>query len=132
MASKHNLTKNQSLVFDRLVASAVPMSAYDLLDELRGNGLKAPLQIYRALEKLQEFDLVHRLESMNSFVACTGSHYHGADAGFVAFAICEACGNVSEFSDEIVQNQLMAWSKERQFSPHKTSLEIRGLCAACA
>lgn len=131
MASKENLTKNQSLVFDRLVASEGPMSAYDLLDELRGDGLKAPLQIYRALDKLQEIDLVHRLESMNSFVACAGPHCH-AETGFVAFAICESCGDVDEFSDETVQNRLLDWSKNRKFTPQKTSLEIRGLCSACA
>ncbi len=131
MVEKAGLTRNQSLVFDKLVASAGPMSAYDLLDELRGDGLKAPLQIYRALEKLQEIDLVHRLESINSFVACAGSHCH-AGSGFVAFAICETCGSVAEFSDVTVQNQLAAWSSERRFTPQKTSLEIRGQCAACS
>ena len=38
MTQEQKLTKNQTLVFDKLVASTGPMSAYDLLDELRGQG----------------------------------------------------------------------------------------------
>jgi len=131
MAQEQNLTKNQSLVFEKLSAADGPMSAYDLLDELREQGLKAPLQIYRALEKLQEVDLVHRLESMNSFVACAQPHCH-AKTGLVAFAICEKCGTVSEFSDDVVQSRLADWATERRLSTTKTSLEIRGLCQGCA
>ena len=56
MAQDLKLTKNQSLVFDKLSAAPGPLSAYDLLDQLRDQGLKAPLQIYRALEKLQEVE----------------------------------------------------------------------------
>ena len=130
MEAKQKLTKNQSLVLNRLALSDSPMSAYDLLDELRSEGLKAPLQIYRALEKLQEFDLVHRLESLNSFVACAEPHCH-AHEGLVAFAICENCGSVTEFVDAIVQSRLTEWTKTHNFSPSKTSLEIRGLCSAC-
>ncbi len=130
MAHEQNLTKNQSLVFEKLSSADGPMSAYDLLDELREQGLKAPLQIYRALEKLQEVDLVHRLESMNSFVACAQPNCH-AKTGLVAFAICEKCGTVSEFSDDVVQTRLADWATERDFTPTKTSLEIRGLCQGC-
>jgi len=130
MTQTQKLTKNQNLVFGKLTASTGPMSAYELLDELRDQGLRAPLQIYRALEKLQELDLVHRLESLNSFVACAEPHCHEASA-LVAFAICEKCGVVSEFSDEQVQNRLAIWADERNFTPTKTSLEIRGLCQEC-
>ena len=56
-----DLTRNQSLVMGTLASSNGPMSAYTILDELRGEGLRAPLQVYRALEKLVEFGLVHRL-----------------------------------------------------------------------
>ncbi|HSO47903.1 MAG TPA: transcriptional repressor, partial [Rhizobiaceae bacterium] len=56
------LTKNQSLVMGALARSDGPLSAYTILDQLRDNGFRAPLQVYRALEKLVEFGLVHRLE----------------------------------------------------------------------
>ncbi|MCB1470463.1 MAG: transcriptional repressor, partial [Rhizobiaceae bacterium] len=96
MAETRELTKNQALVFGVLSKAEGPLSAYSMLDQLREHGFRAPLQVYRALEKLVEFGLVHRLESINSFVACTHPHDHSH--GLIAFAICEACGAVDEFS----------------------------------
>lgn len=131
MVDEPELTKNQTLVLDKLCAANGPMSAYDLLDELRDEGLKAPLQIYRALEKLQQVDLVHRLESMNSFVACAQPHCHQS-MEIVAFAICEDCGTVAEFGNESVQSTLRDWTNSQGFVPSKTNLEIRGKCVECA
>jgi Fur family zinc uptake transcriptional regulator len=67
-ASNTDLTKNQSLVMGALSQANGPLSAYTILDELREHGFRAPLQVYRALEKVVEFGLVHRLESLNAFV----------------------------------------------------------------
>lgn len=41
------LTKNQSLVLRVLQSSDQPLSAYTILDRLRSDGLKAPLQVSR-------------------------------------------------------------------------------------
>ncbi len=35
-------------------SAEAPLSACDILDRLRGDGLRAPLQVYRALDKLME------------------------------------------------------------------------------
>lgn len=126
-----NLTKNQTLVLDVLSKSEGPLSAYTILDKLRDHGFRAPLQVYRALEKLLEFGLVHRLESLNSFVACAHREHTCCSHGTVAFAICENCGNVSEFHDHVIDEQLTAWTRAKGFKPSKTTIEIRGLCAAC-
>lgn len=125
-----DLTRNQSLVLDRLAAADSPMSAYDILDEVRSEGIKAPLQIYRALDKLLEKGLAHRLESMNAFVACAEPHCHRS--GIIAFAICETCGHVSEFADEVVRERLEGWARADGFRPSRTTVEIRGTCKACA
>ena len=124
------LTKNQMLVFEALSGSAQPMSAYVILDQLREAGLRAPLQVYRALDKLIETGLVHRLESLNAFVACAHKHCHDDCAS--AFAICEKCGSVTEFSDDGVMERLRSWSGKAKFSPSRMVVEVRGLCAACA
>ncbi len=129
-AESSALTKNQEMVLGALSQAKGPMSAYAILDELRQEGFRAPPQVYRALEKLMKNGLVHRLESLNAFVACS----HGAchSTGLVAFAICDQCGLVSEFSDEAVTNSLTNWIAKNQFSNTKTTIEIRGDCAACA
>lgn len=129
MNAHRDLTKNQEMVLGALSAADGPLSAYTILDRLRDNGFRAPLQVYRALDKLLDYGLVHRLESINSFVACAHPACHGH--GMIAFAICETCGQVAEFSDATVQGRLTDWSGENGFKPSKTTIEIRGTCAAC-
>lgn len=128
-AHDHQLTRNQTLVLDALAKADGPLSAYTILDRLRGDGFRAPLQVYRALEKLLGAGLVHRLESLNAFVACAHPHCH--EQGMIAFAICEGCGQVDEFSDAVVEERLGAWSKDNSFRTEKTTIEIRGRCASC-
>lgn len=123
------LTKNQKLVFDLLSHSASPMTAYSILDKLRDHGMRAPLQVYRALDKLLDFGMVHRLESISAFVACSHPHCH--NHGLIAFAICDQCQQVTEFSDEIIENQVAQWSGDHRFQNTNTTLELRGICAEC-
>jgi len=130
MTAAPDLTRNQSLVLDTLAHADAPLSAYTILDRLRDDGFRAPLQVYRALDKLTGLGLVHRLESLNAFVACAQPHCHAG--GMIAFAICETCGQVDEFSDEMVVERLSAWTGGHGFKPHKTTIEIRGTCSACA
>ncbi len=124
-----DLTRNQTLVFDALSRAEGPLSAYMILDQLRGDGFRAPLQVYRALEKLLEYGLVHRLESLNAFVACAHPQCH--QEGLIAFAICEKCGQVTEFADPVIDNLVDAWSVQHGFRPRKTTLELRGRCEKC-
>lgn len=130
MSTHPDLTRNQSLVLGSLEKAEGPMSAYAILDDLRGEGLRAPLQVYRALEKLLDLGLAHRLESINAFVAC--SHPHDHASGIIAFAICDRCGQVSEFSDDIVRERLENWAEAEGFHPTRTTMEIRGECRNCA
>ncbi|WP_026381936.1 Fur family transcriptional regulator [Afifella pfennigii] len=129
MVHVHELTKNQTLVLNALARTEGPSSAYSLLDRLREDGFRAPLQVYRALEKLIEYGLVHRLESLNSFVAC--AHPHDHKHGLVAFAICDNCGQVDEFSDATVEKRLKGWANDHSYKLTKSTIELRGTCAAC-
>lgn len=126
------LTKNQGLVFDVLTKAEAPLSAYTILDKLRDSGFRAPLQVYRALDKLLEYGVVHRLESINSFVACAHPNEDCHTHGLVAFAICEGCGQVIEFHDHEVDHRLMDWLKSHKFKAEKATIEIRGHCATCS
>src|SRR5690606_8459657 len=107
MAPRNALTKNQLHVLERLETAAGPLSAYTLLDQLREKGFRAPLQVYRALDTLIKSGFVHRLESLNAFVACAEPHDHSHD--MIAFAICDLCGQVTELSDHAMGEQLDQW-----------------------
>ncbi|MGO7302192.1 transcriptional repressor, partial [Rhizobium ruizarguesonis] len=76
---------------------------------LRDHGFRAPLQLYRALDKLLEYGFVHRLESINSFFACAHPGDDCHSHGIFAFAICESCGQVMEFHDYEGDHRLMEW-----------------------
>lgn len=124
-----DLTKNQSLVLEQLTTTKNPQSAYDLLDSLRAHGLRAPLQIYRALEKLQLKGLVHRLESLNAYVAC--SHEGCGSHRTIAFAICERCGLVTELADKALTQTLGKLGSDIGFTLNTSMIELRGDCANC-
>ena len=125
-----NLTKNQSLVMAALLGANEPLSAYTILDQLRSKGLRAPLQVYRALDKLVEFGMVHRLESMNAFVACR--HPDGESETMVAFTICESCGEVTEIANDGFDSELHKLAGGAGFTVKKSTVELFGQCGACA
>lgn len=129
MTARATLTKNQLNVLEKLEAASAPLSAYTLLDQLRERGFRAPLQVYRALDTLIKEGFVHRLESLNAFVACSEPHDHSHS--MTAFAICDTCGQVQEFSDDAVGHQLDDWVRAGGFVPKKAVIEFRGTCGKC-
>jgi Fur family transcriptional regulator, zinc uptake regulator len=132
MSSHHpapELTHHQQLVYDAVLKSKEPLSAYVLLDVLRGDGLRAPLQVYRALDKLVAHGLVHKLESVSAYVAC--QHRHDQSHAATVFMICESCGHVAECSNDCLTGDLQALAKGNSFSVSKTNIELRGLCGRC-
>ena len=132
--SDHNhdlpdMTKNQALVYGALNDAEGPLSAYTILDHLREDGFRAPLQVYRALDKLVEFGVVHKLESLNAFVAC--SHPDCDSHETVAFTICEKCGQVAEVNDDKLGARLENLAGKGDFALRRSIVELRGICGAC-
>ena len=130
MTSPPQLTNHQTLVLKTLLRVKVPTSAYGLLDQLREQGLRAPQQVYRALDKLMELGLVHKLDSLNAFVACSHPHPHAH--GLAAFAICTHCGQAEEMTDLAIKKRLQSWSKDHAFKLRSATIEMRGTCAQCS
>lgn len=129
MTARATLTKNQLNVLEKLETASAPLSAYTLLDQLRERGFRAPLQVYRALDALIKGGFVHRLESLNAFVACCEPHDHSHS--MTAFAICDTCGQVEEFSDDAIGHHLEDWVRAGGFVPKKAVIEFRGTCGKC-
>ncbi|RCL00083.1 MAG: zinc uptake regulator [Candidatus Tokpelaia sp. JSC189] len=123
------LTRNQRHVLDLLLAEKTALSAYTILDRLRIKGFRAPLQVYRALEKLIKLGLVHRLESLNAFIAC--SRPECEEHSLIAFVICRKCSNIIEFDNGVIDDNVKKHMQTINFWPQDTILEIRGICAGC-
>lgn len=124
-----HLTKNQSLVLHALHAKNTPLSAYTILDALRDDGLRAPLQVYRALDKLVEYGMVHKVESLNAFIACNDPQC--SSHATVAFAICDTCNSVTEVANENLSDYLLTIANDGGFTLKQSIVELRGSCQKC-
>jgi Fur family zinc uptake transcriptional regulator len=127
------LNENDSQVLDALCGSARPLSAYEILDLARSGALKAPVQVYRSLQKLESRGFVHRIQALSAFVACADhghEHDHASCNHKPGFVICRDCGAVREFEDERVASIATA-AAGADFSIELVSLEVFGRCAAC-
>jgi len=116
------------------VALPRPLSAYDLIAKVRPHPIAAPPTVYRALKRLISDGRVHRIESLNAFVACRhsrGAQLEPVHERGVGFAICDRCGSADEFVDPVVGEKLEADLSARAFLPRALTIEVRGLCAVC-
>ena len=124
-----NLTKNQKTVLNVLEKSSEPLKAYTILYDIQKKGIKSPLQVYRALDKLIEIGKVHKIESRNSYVACK---HEGCNAKTsTSFLICENCENVTELTGNNLFSYFSKQADKNNFHYNKHSLEIYGLCESC-
>ena len=123
------LSKNQRLVLNLLEKQKQPLTAYTILDNLRKDGLRAPLQVYRALHTLIKLNKVHKIDSMNAFISCNS--YECENPDFIAFAICDECENVSEIQDKSISSSLSRIEKKSGFKTIRSSIELHGLCSEC-
>lgn len=124
------LTEQRRAVFASLVQHGHPLGAYDLIEKLRPSSGRspAPIAIYRALDFLQQNGLIHRLETLNAYIACPHSHKASEP---VAFLICEQCQHVEEASAEGVSKALNALAAASGFTAHRRVIELGGICQSC-
>ena len=123
------LTPMRRRVLELLALSDKPVKAYDLLDALRPEVVRAaPTQVYRALDFLIEHGFIHKLESINAYTSC----HHPAEQHSVPFFICDRCGSATEFCDSHVAELLVGHAAALGFTAHAQTLEVHGVCAQCA
>jgi len=129
MQKQQYLTKNQQIVLDLVEKSSQPLKAYSILFNVQKKGLKAPLQVYRALDKLVEIGKIHKIESRNAFVACKNSSCQVSKA--TAFSICEVCEKITEISSSSLSKYLTNFKDKDGMKYSKYNLEFFGLCKKC-
>ena len=123
------LTNNQQTVLDLLEKSKEPLKAYAILFDIQKKGIKAPLQVYRALDKLIEIGKVHKIESKNSYIAC--EHKNCDSSTSTSFLICEKCDLVIELKKKNLSGYFSKQSEQVDFKYVKHNLEIYGSCKNC-
>ena len=129
MHKENNLSKNQQIIFELIHKSPEPLKAYTILSNVQKKGIKAPPQVYRALDKLVEIGKIHKIESKNAFVACRNSDCEISKA--TAFSICESCEVVDEISDVKLSKYLSSFNHKKGMKFKRFNLEFFGLCRKC-
>ena len=129
MAQIQTLSKNQKIILDIIEKAKEPLKAYSILFNVQKKGIKAPLQVYRALEKLIKLGKIHKVESRNAFVACKNSNCEISKA--TAFSICETCEKVTEISNQKLSKYLKNFQDKTGMTYKKYNLEFYGLCISC-
>ena len=122
------LTRNEKLVWETLSQGGDPLKAYEILDQLKEKGVRAPMTVYRALDGLEEKGFIHKLEGLNSFVPCN----HDGPHPIQAFLVCEKCPKVLEVDLDGVEAGIMPAVRRAGFDMHMARLEVKGLCKDCA
>ena len=123
------LSKNQQVVLDIIEKAKEPLKAYSILFNVQKKGIKAPQQIYRALDKLIEIGKIHKIESRNAFVACKNANCEISKA--TAFSICENCEKVTEINNLNLSKYLTNFEDDTGMKYQKYNLEFFGLCRRC-
>ena len=129
MQNQQVLTKNQKIVLDIIEKSSQPLKAYSILFDVKKKGINAPLQVYRALDKLVEIGKIHKIESRNAFIACKNSKCQITKA--TVFSICENCEDVKEIHDHKLSEHLKHYKDNKRMKYSKYNLEFFGLCKKC-
>jgi Fur family zinc uptake transcriptional regulator len=126
-AAGETLTPLRRRVLSLLLEASGPAKAYDLLARLKDDGAAKPPTIYRALEFLMRLGLVHRIESLNAYIACA---VHGC-ARPTAFLICDRCGVTVETDGKAALADVHAAAASQDFSVTRVIAEAHGVCAHC-
>lgn len=127
------LTDIRRSVLALVIGAGGPVGAYALLDQLKAERANAaPVTVYRALDFLMENGLIHKIERLNAFVACTehGDHEHHEHS--VQFLICRTCGTVAEMEDHGIAAAVSTAAGKTGFRPDHATVEVEGTCGTCA
>ena len=115
-------------VLELIANAAGPSKAYSLLEQLRTeHDSAAPPTVSRALEFLLEHGFVHKVESINAFVACP----HPGGTHLAQFLVCDQCGTAIELEGEMLPKLLTELAVAQRFSAERLVVEVHGRCNKC-
>lgn len=127
-ARRLRLTPARRFVLETLLDSHRAMTAYEILEKLAAAGLGSqPPVVYRALDFLVGVGLVHRIERLGAFAACT----HGGAEHNAGFLVCRICRRVAETALPRPARGLIAEAEAVGFAIERTVVEAEGICARC-
>jgi Fur family zinc uptake transcriptional regulator len=118
------LTPPRKFSLSILSQSKTPMGAYDVLDKL-GEYINPPKPptAYHALDFWRKHGFVHKIESLNAYMACCEDHTY-SDTHFL---VCDDCSSVTELHHYSHKDEALP----QGFVAKRTFTETHGTCGAC-
>jgi Fur family transcriptional regulator, zinc uptake regulator len=122
------LTSLRRRILDQILNTDGVIKAYDLIHELSSadRSIKPPT-VYRSLAFLLDQGFIHRIESLNGFVACN----HPGEAHETLLMICDTCGHIHEMHTEDISEALDQAADQEGFAISTKVVELHGLCRGC-
>lgn len=125
-AAGERMTAPRQRTFEMVLEASGPIKAYELIEKFYEDGPAKPPTVYRSLAFLEQLGLIHRIESLNAYVACS----HTDEAHAAGFLLCECCGHSEELSG-LSADFWQGAAQAQGFEIKHLTLEVRGLCKAC-
>jgi Fur family zinc uptake transcriptional regulator len=127
------LTNKRQLILSSLIKSGKALSAYEIIEFCNAefNYTLHPMTVYRALDFFRGRDLVHKLNSINKYIACA-PNVKGHEHDIIQFLICKKCDKIDEVNiqkstlDDLHHNVLHAG-----FHFVSSQLEMTCICKSC-
>jgi Fur family zinc uptake transcriptional regulator len=128
--SSKSSTSSPELILNVLRKNAAPLSAYAILEKVGKFGIKSPPIVYRALNSLIESGKVHKINELNSFVACDcdDDHQHLLSV----LTVCQSCNEVNEIHDHKITDHLTKLSAFNIDLVKQAVIELPVICSKCA
>lgn len=120
----------RTAVVEALARHGCAVTALELEEELRRRRVRVGrASVYRALEVLEELQLVQRFEAARGVagyerVDPSGHHHH--------HAICRRCGRMEPFEDPGLEQAIGQVAEQVPFEVAEHDVVLRGLCDRCA
>ncbi len=127
-AHEARFTPIRRRILELIWKSHEPVLAYDLLRILRREKDNTePPTVYRSLDFLMEYNLIHKIESLNAYVGC--SYAHRPHIG--QFLICTECNQFVEIDSSKISKTILTEARQSGFEVASQTVEIYGQCPKC-
>ena len=124
------LVHPKDMVLAALRKSALPLTAYGLLEKLEPFGVKSAPIVYRALEALENVGSVHKIKELGAYVACNCEENHSHLLSVLT--VCKQCKKVQELHDHDVIGHLTKLKKLGINLAPNAVIELPVTCTRCA
>ena len=128
--NKGRLTDSRLTVVKILARSKKPLTAKQIYERLDKKNLIDQASIYRTIDILLEYDLIHQVFPDGGFIACFHS---SCESRFHILISCKKCESINEIHiPEEIFNQLSSHiEKSHSFRLEQDHFQLSGTCKNC-